>query len=681
MNQTDTTRSPARCSWVVALGMFVVLLPGLRTISHSDFWMHLASGQQGFTRLDPFTRISEGASWINTNWLYDWMLATIWGWGGAVGVTLLHMLAVGVAFYLLVRLLRPLVSDGALALALCVAAWLLAPQFLVRPGVFSLLFASIFLVMLSRSAWNLKTFAVLLPVQIVWANMHISFLWGPVITALFAVQTYFAQPQGVRSFAPVLPAIGWVVALLVATCVNPFGVGLYGGLEGAFAGALYRDWISPVSGLFDSRLAGGVVTVALIIGAVGLLTCKQPLPVALTAVAMVGALLAVRSVATGIHWFALLSFPFLAISLQAAGDLISSKLPQISHTLFGGWGGATGVVGVALLSMFSLVSNRYFISTGSFSSFGLGVNKAATAYSALPVLQHDEFPERWVHLPMDGGFLAYALPDRQTFIDDRVGVHGRLVFGQLTAALSGQTEAWNQLMRDYEPDAIVINNLWSRSAEAVRSIGSQPDWEPLYFDGSTTILIRNVTQYPQLAAQREAIWQEGQRSLEESRRSLREQIGRFRQPPLSAALLGAAPIFMANNQFQQAAACYGLLQVQAPRMSLVSLNLGICQRYLGNHAAAVRELSRAVDRVNRESSEWLTAHLNLGISQLALGDSASAIRHLRVVNQVAPDQVWGWLYLSQAYQQSGQSIDARQSIERARSLNPELTEQFLRGSI
>lgn len=681
MNQKDAAHSTRDYPWLIGLGFLVLLLPGLRTISHSDFWMHLASGRVGFVRVDRLSQMSAGEGWINTHWLYDWFLSIVWAGGGAVGVTFLHLLAVGVAFYLFARMMRSQASDGAVAIALCVAGWLLAPQFMARPGIFSFIFAAAFLCVLSRWVFGWKVFAVLLPLQVLWTNMHVSFLWGPMIALLFALQAYFEQPAGEREIAPALPRLGLMVSLLLVTLINPYGVRLYGGIEVALAGAMSRDWISPVSTLFASRMAGGAVTVALILGAAGLLTCKQRLPLAITSIAVLSAFLAVRTLSSGIHWFALFSFPFLVISAQSIGDLVGRRGESAALSLWGGRGVAATVIGVSLISLVALASNGYYLSTGSFSTFGLGVNKAPTPYAALSILQHEEFPERWVNLPMDGGFLAYTLPQQQSYVDGRVELHGQAALDQLVAALTRQSDAWNQLLVEADPEAIVINNLWNQAAMAVRAISSQPDWSPLYFDGVTTILIRDISRYPELAEQRDAIWRAGQLVLEDSRQELRQQLGGFRRPPLSAAMLGAAPMFMMNNQFQQAAACYGMIRAQAPSMNLAGLRLGICHRNLGNHDAAVQELTRALDHISRESPEWLSAHLNLGISQLALGESAAAIRHFRVVNQMAPDQVWGWLYLGRAYEQTGQSIDARQAIERARSLNSELTEQFLRGAI
>lgn len=668
-------------NWLAPLGFFVLLLPGLRTISHSDFWLHLASGQSGFTKTETLTRASEGAAWVNMNWLYDLLLAGTWSVGGAPLVTIVHLLAVAVAFVLLVGIIRPQAGPAAIALALCLSGWLLAPRFEVRPEIFALLFGASYLCILSRQTPTWVPFAVLVPLQIVWANFDPSFIWGLLIVLLLAVQAYMDQPAGERSFDVMILPLGLFAALALASLVNPAGLGLYGVAFSTWLMPMMSDWISPVSGYFPSALARNLITLALIIGAIGLLTRRERLPLALTSLAMISAFLAVRAMPSFIGWFALFAFPFFCISLQALHQLVVKQLEKNDRE--GGiriWqtGQASLVVLITVVTLFVIPSNGYYNRSGSFSVFGLGTALDPFPAEAVALIEHPAFPENFLNLPMDGAYLAYALSTRRPYVDHRTGLHGSQKLAMLAAGLAGDPTAWEDLQATTEPQALVINNLWPLAPETIRHL-RQKGWVELYFDGSTTILLKDRPEFAELLEQRDQWLRAGLQRLEERRREVRAGIGGRRAPALPAALIGAGPVLQMQGRAREAAACYSVLAAAAPSMVIARMNLGIAQRNIGEYAASAETLSKVIDQLPHESPAWLTAHFNMGINQLALEEPTQALRHLTLVSQYAPDNPSTWLFLSRAYEGVGQEGDARQAIERARALDPDLTEGFIGG--
>lgn len=639
---SPVTGGPAKTgAWVIHAGLALIILQGLRTISHGDFWTHLAAGrwiaQNGIPRIDPLTWMSGEAAWINTHWLYDRLLYGLWGLGGAPLVTLLHIAAVSSAFWLIARVSRPYASPFAVGLALCMSAWLMAARLEVRPELPALLFAALIIRFGSQqSGW--KSFAVLLPVQIVWANMTPSFLWGPFIAILYAMEAYFRPPDGQGGLDAVRRPVLLAVLLLAVTCLNPYGPALFGAVVQAAVTPALRDWISPVSGLFQSALSKHLVTLTLLVGAGGLLTCRHRLPLALTGVAVVAAFLVVREMTDYILWFALLAMPLFALSLESIAVSLrryvaDSRQIEAARKMLGA---ATAIL--VMMSTFWIVTNRYYTHVGHFASFGLGAVTAAYPSHAGILIEHPAFPAQFYNLPVDGGFLAWQYPGRSSFVDQRGELHARSDLASFIHGLIGHPTEWQAMRARWESDLLILNNAWPHSAQSVTHLRSQ-DWEILYFDGATTVLARRTDALAPLFEAQESYWRDGLQVLEESRRAYRDRLGGLRRPALSPAVLGAGHLFQARGQYREAAACHSLLLRGAPNLLMAHLNLGICLSQLGDHSAALPHL----DRFTRK----------------------------------APNHPLGWIWLSRAKMAVGEVRAAHRAAERARELDPSLAGQIL----
>lgn len=672
----------------VPFGLLVLAVQGIRTIGHADFWTHLATGrwisQHGVPREDPFTWVSEGAAWVHSSWLYDRMLFSLWEWGGAALVTLVHVAAVLAAFYLLVRMVRPHVSESAIGLALLVSAWLLAPRFEVRPGLLCLFFPALFLYVLSARRKTWVPFAVLLPAQIVWTNLSASFVWGPMVALLFAAQAYWQSNNAATKRGNSVRALGLAAGLLgVSLLINPYGPAMVTAAVASWFAPVTTDWISPFSASFPSSIPWYMVTLGLIIGALGLLTRKEKLPIAWTSMAVITAFLVVQSMPSHIIWFSLFAFPFFCLSLQATGEFIqlraSSFLSGRRALLQQALGGAFLLLTV--VSIVALVSNRYYTRTGDLSSFGFGVVTDAYPAAAQALIGRPDFPERVLNMPVDGGYLVWRNPERRVFIDQRGALHAPDQYDRLMQGLLGQAQAWNAVVSTWNPKAVIINNTWPYASDIVRHLQANPLWETVYFDGTTTILLLDTAAHAELLEDKDASLQAGLQTLEQYRRRYRRALTRATRPAVPAPLIGAAPIFQARGHFREAAACYELLVFGAPRMLEAHLNLGICQTRLGRYEEAIEVLSRVMDRYPRESGPWIGAHLHMGISQRGVSQYSEAIDHLHTVTQHRPNHVHAWLELSQAYAGAGQVADARQALDRARALDPNLTAALQRARI
>jgi tetratricopeptide (TPR) repeat protein len=669
--------------WVAPAALGLVALLGWRTISHAGFWTHLASGRwmarHGLPSEDPLTVVSAGAVWTNPNWLYDRCLFSLWEMGGAGLVTFVHVLVVVAAFWLVARVARGWASAPAIGLALLLNAWLLAPRFEVGPDLLGLIFPAFCLWVLAepRRAW--LPAALLLPAQWLWANLNASFLWGPLIALLFAVQygldwKFRAQPAAV-----VWRTVALAAGMLVVSLWTPYGASLFRTLPALWAMPEAADWISPLGVSFPSALARNLVKLVLAIGAAGLLLRKERLPVGLTSLAILCAYMMVRSMQAHSATFALIALPFIALSIQAVGAYLGERLSPLVPA--GRWGAVQrtvygGLLAAFALSVFTVVTNRYYVHTGSLSSFGPGAVERAYPAGIQAVLAHPQFPETVLNLPVDGGYLAWAHPGRRAFIDQRTALHGAEAVALLTAGLLGQEEAWSRMVSEWAPQAVILNMLAPVSSDILVHLHQHRRWALLYFDGTTAILLADGAGRSDLMRQGGVWVRQGLEQLEAVRQAYRADVSRWRRAPLPPELAGAAVFFQGMGLYPHAAACYELLVAGAPNMQLARLHWGVCLAQINDYERAVQVLASVVDRLERGSQPWYAAQLSMGLSFVGLEHYPSAIRHLRLLTETVPDRAHGWLWLWLAYNRAGQAADAKLVFERGQALDPELAAAF-----
>ena len=634
--------------WVlVLLGLVVVAMLGIRTISNSDFWMHLALGRQiaeaGIQKTDTLTFTAEGVSWVNASWLYDRVLFTLWTLGSAPLVILWHTAAVVLAFIFLIPVTRKWAGGAAISLALVLGGWLLAARFTIGPHIVALPLAAVFVLLLSESRKPWVLWSVLLPVQVIWANVHSSFILGPIICALFAIQYWFSARAGDRAAAVQHTRALWLAAAtLLASVVNPYGLKLYAdGLSTVTNGAFkfVQEWISPFSAQFPaSSFPKQWVTLALFVGAGGLIAEKRNLPIGLTTLAVASAFLSILF-PRNIEWLALLAFPFLALSLDSISVLIGGWLRSIRktdqaadvHPVANGL-----AVALAILSILAIVSNAGYVRSGSASVFGVGTEYALFPHAAAKVIARPDFPARVVNLASDGGFLAWEHPARRIFVDQRADLFGVDFYRALNKCLAGEDSAWKTLIEKWKPDAAIINCTIPFAANAVRGLLQEPSWALVYFDGTAAIVVRAVSENEALI-QDAQVQAEGLQLIDRER----QRVMKAARGQVSPRLIGAGELFLALGRYSE--------------------EESIC-----------RALVNGTPMMGR-------AWINLGVAQAEQGKLQEAIKTLRMACQTTPKDVFAWVSLYRVTQSAGLKDESQRALGKAMKLNSRVANLFLRA--
>ncbi len=193
--------------------------------------------QGGFVYDEHFSFPTAGNRWVTRAWLSDIILRGAYGWGGLNAVALLTCMVFAVT---LRCIFRRLVGDGyswavAVVATMFVATGLI-PSFVARPNVVS--FLGVWLVAdlcqrYHRNQISPRKLWWLVPVMLLWANLHGGFLAGLILIAIawlveaaLSMTSWQAESRAsARQRLWWLTLVGFVAGL--ATCVNPNGIGLH----------------------------------------------------------------------------------------------------------------------------------------------------------------------------------------------------------------------------------------------------------------------------------------------------------------------------------------------------------------------------------------------------------------------------------------------------------------------
>jgi hypothetical protein len=221
--------SPAALPWLVTAGIYALLmLLGPRLLGDPDTYSHIAMGRWivsngAVPTGDPLSLTMRGEHWVAFEWLSQVVYAAALSVGGWTCVVTVAALAASAAFGLLTHFLLRHWQPTPALIAVLAAFVLVAPHILARPHVLALPLIVAWVAALVRAAdeqrappWHM------LPLMILWANLHGSFTFGIAIAGGIACDALWNAPASER-FRVARQWLLFGVLAIAAACINPYG--------------------------------------------------------------------------------------------------------------------------------------------------------------------------------------------------------------------------------------------------------------------------------------------------------------------------------------------------------------------------------------------------------------------------------------------------------------------------
>jgi hypothetical protein len=466
---------------ILALGLFVL---AARNVTDPDVWWHLRTGQliiqnHRLFHADPYSFTRAGQPWVDHEWLSQILIFGLYslaGWGGLIA----GFAAVITLTFLLVFLRcagRPYVA-GAITIWGAITS---VPSWGVRPQIFTLLLASIFLLILERSDQrpNLLWWTPLL--MLLWVNLHAGYAVGVALVVMFLVGDALDQAFGDQISVARFQRLGLVlIASLAVVPLNPYGTAMYHyPLETLHSRAMLAyigEWASPDfhQGRYLAALLMMLATMLLPALSPRRLRARELLLLAVTTYA------ALRSV-RHIPIYVLVAAPLLSAVVQA-------RLQQTGKAgLFDRPLRLTGVklaVNVMLLAgflVFAAIRLRYVIDRQPEAEAKEFPTAAVTfltsARPPAPMMNH----YNW------GGYFVWKLyPQYKVYIDGRADLYGDSFLDEFASAYYLKGESWRNPLEKWGLQTVVL----PPDAPLVAALGTLPGWRQVFSDRRAVVISR-----------------------------------------------------------------------------------------------------------------------------------------------------------------------------------------------
>lgn len=185
---------------LISLTFIILALLLIRPVNEADTWMHVKTGQimvedTRIMRVDEYSYTKAGEKWLNHQWLSQVIFYFVYKLSGTNGLIIFSAIIIFFAFiFLFINIYR---KDSWLWAVFLMMLVILFSQnvFLARPLVFSLLLFSLFILILHRYKYSLSSakdnlLYALIPLQILWVNLHGSSIMGIFLVWAFIIGEY-----------------------------------------------------------------------------------------------------------------------------------------------------------------------------------------------------------------------------------------------------------------------------------------------------------------------------------------------------------------------------------------------------------------------------------------------------------------------------------------------------------
>jgi hypothetical protein len=482
--------------WTLLLTL--ICLYAIRPVMDQDFWWHLKTGelmlqQKALLAIDPFNYtgdvIIKGRESVILNGYWLWQLSAallfaVWGFNGIIVLKLAT--ATLIAWTLHQQMQRQGLPEAVRILLVTVGTVIIVTVYnLERPQVFSILFLTLLIGLISDIRRGDRPSLMLWPMMVLWANIHGGFVVGDILLGLTALG-FMIQYRHDRK--TLIRLVSWSLAGILASFVNPNGwnafIEAFSFMDNSFGTAVVSEYRSSWALYCDtSKIA------AISLWAISLLHVTSLLLVSRRYWPEI--FISLFIIAFGLKYIR--NTGFIAVSLlpvtgyYIAQALNSWKKSPPKYILL-----IICIASTALLS--SMVLKEWRIKTASTGPIFYTFPVEMANFLKVTGLSGNLFNDYGT-----GGYLDWALyPQWKTFIDGRE-LDTKVSKHYLKIALASMEFAegkplYELLLDRYQIDVIAMRTSVSSGnlQPLLRVLLPNPDWTPVFQDWLSFVLVRNT---------------------------------------------------------------------------------------------------------------------------------------------------------------------------------------------
>jgi hypothetical protein len=471
--------------YVFALSFFFAARP----LSDGDFWWHLKTGEyilntRSIPRTDFFSFTNYGRAWVAHEWLSEAIFYVIYSSLGFNVLIVVFALLTALAFWIAFKRSssNPLIG-GTVAL---IGVWAILPNVGVRPRIFTLLLSSVYLALLGRYVRRAEGREIwwLVPLMVLWVNLHGGFLMGLVLIGLTIVGIpldAWANREKLSSSLPQLKTLFMVlVACMLAACLNPHGIWIYKFPFEIFLSPIQQqtvnDWLSP-----NFHQSEAVPLFMLILGTIAAFALSPKRPKLSEVILFLATLYMTLKSQRHVAILALVAVPLMAdylqnwITARSDGKLFGPVAPN---------GGNRRATIVTVLFLLPLVVFAWKLKTTVFEAPAQVAIDAPV--KAVEYMQQNRIVGKTLTDPnIWGGYLIWKMPSNPVYIDGRIDMYGDEFVKEYLYITLGYID-WREPLDRYGVQIAIV------APKSVLATGMRnaPNWQQVYQDELAVVFTR-----------------------------------------------------------------------------------------------------------------------------------------------------------------------------------------------
>ena len=460
-----------------------------RPLSDGDFWWHLKTGEyivntHSVPRADFFSFTNYGKAWVAHEWLSEAIFYIIYSRLGFNFLIVVFAILTALAFWIAYRRSEshPLIGGAAALLGV----WTVLPTIGVRPRVFTLLLSSVYLALLARFIRRSEGRDIwwLVPLMVLWVNLHGGFLIGLVVIGLTIVGLQLDVWNEGRNIGAAWPQLKTLIMVLVvcslAVLLNPHGIWIYKFPFEIFLSPVQQqtvnDWLSP--NFHQSEAVPLLMLIFLTIAALVISPKRVSLrELILFLATLYMTLKSQRHMAV----LALVSVPLMADHLQA---WVTAKS---SGRIFGPSNVTILSRKATIFSLLLLLPLFAFATKLRATVFSAPDQKAIDApVKAVEYLQQNKIVGKTFTDPnIWSGYLIWAMPSNPVFIDGRIDMYGDKFVSEYLNIILGYSD-WREPFDRYGVQVVIV----PPKSPVATGMRTASDWQQVYVDEMAVVFTR-----------------------------------------------------------------------------------------------------------------------------------------------------------------------------------------------
>jgi len=713
---------------LIVFFIYIVIFTNLEIVD-PDIWLHLKTGElivqnSSLPKTDPFSFTLNSKNWIDHEWLFQIMVYFMHHNFGPSGLIFIQSLTICLMFITLLFFGYKRNNHLIIVTALLITLYASRTRINIRPDIFSV-FLFIITILILKKYIHTRLIYILIPLQILWANLHGYFILGPIIVLFFLVgeliqsklkfnrkKIQITRIQKIKFFRLIL-----IFSLLVfASFINPY----------TYQGALY-----PVNIMFGSLTKSNIFLkniVELMSPIVLYIKYNNNFSyyffmIFFSLITFIFNWRRIR-IADLLIWFFLLlaSLKFARnvmfftmfsgiVCIENMNDIdvafLKKKLIRshkvdkrkkylieiILKILFIIW-----ISKIAINSIF--YSGYYLFDKYEMKARMWGFSEKEYPLKAVDFISKNNLPARLFNDFNSGSYLiGRCFPQRQVFIDGRTELYGARFLNDYEKMMKADKSVIRQMVQKYKLEGFFITGIPGGSDNnIIKYLYRDNEYKTVYFDENAIIFLKDTPEnqdlikkfafdlknwrapeidllkvgtksvYPYPYARRVQILEMLQ--LDEATTSELEQIQRI-SPDAFVYHSVMGEILYRKKQFNKAFENFRLaLIMSSPKNTDIRIELASCYAELDQADKAISELKSIV----KKDSNKHKALQRLGFIYDKIGDNQNAIKYLKEAIKINPEIPTYYQTLAQIYYKNKDFNNALKEWKELLKFEPDNTE-------